>query len=221
MSAIDDKYAQLGGPSSFLGSPKGPEVQCADSKLRKRDFDNGSIYFYNQNSQSVPYEIHGSIAQKYYALGAETGILAYPISDEIALPDGIGRVSHFHQGDTYWSPSTGAHEVHGAILGRYAGIGGPQGVLGYPLSDESDTSDKTGRWNQFQFGAIYWKQQLFGAYEVHGAILAKWNSLGAQAGSLGYPISNETPVAVPVGGRRNRFENGTILWTANGGAQVL
>lgn len=217
MSAIDDKYAQLGGASSFLGAPKGPEVQCSDPTLRKRDYQNGSIYF--QSAQPAAFEVHGNIALKYYALSAENGFLTYPISDETVLPDSIGRVSHFNGGDIYWCPATGAFEVHGGILGRYASVGGPQGVLGYPLSDEGNTSDNTGRWNQFQFGVIFWKGGV-GAHEVHGAILAKWKSLNEQARSLGYPLTNEIPVATPAGGRQNTFEHGTILWTPVGGAIV-
>ena len=218
MSAIDNKYAQLGGAGGILGAPKGPETQCTDPKLRKRDYVNGSIYF--QNTHTAAFEVHGNIAAKFYSLSAETGVLGYPVSDETVVPDGVGRVSHFSGGDIYWRPSTGAFEVHGGILGRYASIGGPQSALGYPLSDEAETSDNSGRFNQFQFGVIYWKGSV-GAHEVHGAILAKWKSLNAQAGALGYPLTNEIPVATPAGGRQNKFEHGTILWTAATGANVL
>ncbi|MBZ5725826.1 MAG: hypothetical protein LAP87_12610 [Acidobacteriia bacterium] len=38
---------------------------------------NGSIYF--QKSQPAAFEVHGSIAQKFYFLKADTGFLAYPI----------------------------------------------------------------------------------------------------------------------------------------------
>jgi uncharacterized protein with LGFP repeats len=217
MSAIDDKYTQLGGASGFLGSPKGAEVQCSDPTLRKRDYAYGSIYF--QKAQPAAFEVHGDIAKKYYSLKADVGFLTYPISDELVLPDCIGRVSHFNGGDIYWSPATGAFEVHGAILGRYMSIGGPQSPLGYPISDEANTSDNTGRWNQFQFGVIFWKNGV-GAHEIHGAILARWKSLNQQAGSLGYPLTNEIPVATPAGGRQNKFEHGTILWTPAGGAIV-
>jgi uncharacterized protein with LGFP repeats len=220
MSAIDDKYAQLGAAGGILGAPKGPETQCTDPKLRKRDYTNGSIYFYFQNAQSLAFEVHGNIALKFYSLKAENGLLTYPTSDETVVPDGVGRVSHFNGGDIYWTPSTGAFEVHGFILGRYAGIGGPQSVLGYPLSDETEASDNTGRFNQFQSGVIYWKGTT-GAHEVHGAILTQWKSLNSQAGSLGYPLTNEIPVATPAGARQHTFEHGTILWTAATGAKVL
>lgn len=218
MSAIDDKYAQLGGAGGFLGNPKGPETDGTNpTGLRKRDYDFGSIYF---TGPTGAHETHGDIAQKYYALSREDGVLGFPVTDEMILADGIGRVTFFSGGAIFWRPGTGAFEVHGAIAGRYFSIGGASSVLGYPTSDESDTSDKTGRFNQFDFGVIFWKGKA-GAHEVHGAILAKWKSLGMQAGFLGYPLTNEIPVATPAGGRSNKFEHGTIVWTPSQGAVVL
>ncbi|GAB16036.1 hypothetical protein ARGLB_105_00010, partial [Arthrobacter globiformis NBRC 12137] len=32
----------------------------------------------------------------------------------------------------YWSPKTGAHEVHGAIRAKWAALGWEKGPLGYP-----------------------------------------------------------------------------------------
>jgi len=219
MSVIADKYAQLGGPAGFLGAPKGAEKDCADAGRRKRDYAHGSIYSWDQSTDGA-HEVHGDIAQKYYALKAEAGIMGYPASDETLLHDGFGRVNHFTGGDIYWRQSTGAFEIHGAIVGRYRALGGARSVLGYPLSDESDTSDKTGRWNQFEQGVIFWKSGP-GAHEVHGDILAKWKSLNMQAGKLGYPVTNEIPVPNPAGGRQNKFEHGTIVWTPSGGAKVV
>src|SRR5271170_822386 len=194
MSQIDDKYNSLGGPNSFLGAPMSPEVVCVNNAaLRKRVYQYGSIYFFAQSTDGA-HEVHGDIAQKFDSLGAEANILAYPVSDETLLFDGFGRMNFFAGGEIYWRSSTGPLEVHGAISGRYRTLGGPQGFLGYPLSNETVSSDNSGSFNQFDNGVIYWKGST-GAHEVHGAILAKWKSLGMQAGSLGYPLTNEMPVA--------------------------
>lgn len=81
MSQIDDKYNSLGGPNSFLGAPMSPEVVCvSDAALRRRVYQFGSIYFFAQ-SQDGAHEVHGDIAQKYDALGADASFLAYPVSD--------------------------------------------------------------------------------------------------------------------------------------------
>ena len=49
----------------------------------------------------------------------------------------------------------------------------------------------------------------------HGAIRAKWSSLGWERGRLGYPTTDEYAVAA---GRRNGFQHGTITWVAATGA---
>jgi len=52
------------------------------------------------------------------------------------------------------------------------------------------------------------------AFEVHGDIAIKWQSLGGQKGFLGAPLTNET--AAPDGvGRYNHFEHGSIYWRPN------
>ena len=43
------------------------------------------------------------------------GFLHYPVTDETGTPDGVGRFNHFEGGSIYWTPGTGAKEVHGAI----------------------------------------------------------------------------------------------------------
>ena len=83
------------------------------------------------------FEVHGAIREKFLALGAEASILGYPRTDESVTPDGIGRYNHFQGGSIYWTPGTGAHEVHGLSRDRWAILGwerNPQ--LGYPITDE-------------------------------------------------------------------------------------
>ncbi|MGW5220860.1 LGFP repeat-containing protein [Nocardia sp. NPDC004085] len=62
----------------------------------------------------------------------------------------------------YFSPVTGAAEVHGAILAEYRAGGGPQGNLGYPVTDEHDDLDAAGnvigRVNDFQWGSVFWSR---------------------------------------------------------------
>lgn len=81
-----------------------------------------------------------------------------------------------------------------------------QGPLGYPVTDELATPDNRGRYSVFENGSIYWKETT-GAHEVRGAIRDKWKETGWEAGSLGYPISDEYDFQ---GGRRSDFEKGYI-----------
>jgi hypothetical protein len=56
----------------------------------------------------------------------------------------------------YWSPKTGAHLVLGDIRDLWLKLGGPKSKLGYPISDETNTSDHYGRMSTFQNGQIWW-----------------------------------------------------------------
>ncbi|HET8614975.1 MAG TPA: hypothetical protein VFL94_05560 [Actinomycetales bacterium] len=83
------------------------------------------------------YEVKGAIRARYLALGGEGSILGYPTSDEKPTASGTGAFSTFQAGSIYWSPATGAHEVHGLIHALWAAGGFDQDpTLGYPLTDE-------------------------------------------------------------------------------------
>ncbi|HEY5952334.1 MAG TPA: hypothetical protein VIV40_42845, partial [Kofleriaceae bacterium] len=130
---IDAKYRMLGGCSSFLGRPTTAETATPDGVGRYSVFEHGSIYW---SPSTGAFEVHGSIRDKWAALGWEAGLLGYPLTDERATPDGVGRYNVFSGGSVYWSPSTGAFEVHGVIRDKYAEVGWEAGALGYPTSDE-------------------------------------------------------------------------------------
>ena len=127
-------------------------------------------------------------------------------SDEGPLPDGRGTVRDFDNGSIYWSPETGAHEVHGAIRDKY---GQTRKWIGYPTTDETGCPDGVGRFNHFEHGSIYWTPET-GAHEVHGAIRDKWQSMGWERSKLRYPTTDEHDIP---GGRASNFQGGEIEWT--------
>jgi len=99
--------------------------------------------------------------------------------------------------------------VVGAIRGRWLALGGPQGLLGRPLTPELTTPDGVGRYNHFTGGSIYWTPRT-GAHEIYGGIRGKWAELGWERSWLGYPLTGE--VDFTEGGRVNSFERGQIYW---------
>jgi len=163
------------------------------------------------------FAVYGEIRKKYDALGGPGGFLGQPQTDETGTPDGVGRYNHFQGGSIYWTPRTGAHEVHGDIRGKWSSLGWERSFLGYPLTDESVTPDHVGRYNHFQGGSIYWTPGT-GVWEVHGAIRDKYASLGWERSALGYPVSDERDL--PGGGRYNQFQHGRISWKPDRGAWV-
>jgi uncharacterized protein with LGFP repeats len=68
--------------------------------------------------------VYGSIGQRYQALGAEHGVLGPVVRCESDTRPRVGRYNDFVSGNIYWSPRTGAWEVHGAILGRWDSVVG-------------------------------------------------------------------------------------------------
>lgn len=215
IGAIRDKWLALGGATSFLGQPLTDETITPDGIGRFNRFQGGSIYW---SPTTGAYEVHGAIKGKWASLGYERSFLKYPRTDETKTPDGIGRFNHFQGGSIYWSPATGAHEVHGAIKDKWASLGYERSFLGYPLTDESITPDGIGRYNHFQGGSIYWSHTT-GAHEVHGAIRDKWASLGYERSSLGYPTSDEQDFSE--GGRVSTFQHQAIYWWPDTGPITL
>lgn len=106
-----------------------------------------------------------------------------------------------------------------AISDKYAALGGASGVLGDAATGELATPDGVGRFTHYRFGSIYWTPEL-GAHEVHGAIVAAWESSGWETGPLGYPRTDEEPVGDGVG-RVSEFQRGAIYWTPQLGSHVV
>jgi uncharacterized protein with LGFP repeats len=152
VTAIDEKWGQIqwiGAPfDAGAGSNEGPNP---DGRGTSRDFVNGSIYW---SAETGAHEVHGDIRLKYAQLRGSSGFLGYPATDETGCPDGRGRFNHFQGGSIYWTPSTGAHEVHGAIRDLWASMGWETSFLGYPVTDEIGTGDS--RSSRFQGGHIAW-----------------------------------------------------------------
>ena len=145
-------WGDLGYENSYIGYPTTDEILNPDGLGRRQHFTGADMYWH-PSTPFLAYSLGGAIADKWHALGAEQGILGYPISHEERLPDGVGRVNHFQHGSIYWHPSTGAHEVYGDILADWATNGYEQGWLGYPIASREFIG--TGQYRQnFQGGYL-------------------------------------------------------------------
>lgn len=77
----------------------------------------------------------GAIFTAWEAGGGATGPLGKPTSPESAGA-GDARYTTFERGAIYWSPSTGAQPLTGAIYDAWASLGFERGLLGLPTSGE-------------------------------------------------------------------------------------
>jgi uncharacterized protein with LGFP repeats len=222
---ISVKAQQTG--AGQLGSTIGVALtgQYAVAGGKCQDYTKGVICW---SAATGAHEVHGSIYARYKASGSAGGPLGFPTSDEKRSPDGVGRYNHFSGSggaSIYWTAANGAHEVHGLIRAKWASLGWEAGPLGYPVTDETRTPDGVGLYNNFSGSggaSIYWTAAT-GAHEIHGAIRAKWASMGMETG-LGYPANDETRTLDGVG-RHNQFSRGgnmsSIFWSPATGAHAV
>ncbi|MFE8597940.1 N-acetylmuramoyl-L-alanine amidase [Archangium violaceum] len=212
---IKAKYDAVNGPV-LLGKCQAGELATPDGVGRFNHFERGSIYWTPALGAHV---VMGQIRIKWEQVGWEVGVLGYPITDEVATPDGVGRYNHFERGSIYWTQNTGAWEIHGDIREKWKQLGWERSDLGYPTTGEQKTPDGAGRYNHFQNGSIYWTQAT-GAREVRGLIRAKWEELGWETSYLGYPTTDEQGATDGVG-RYNHFQRGSIYFTPATGAHEV
>ncbi|MBA2389140.1 MAG: transglycosylase family protein [Geodermatophilaceae bacterium] len=210
VTAIINRYNNE-GLRSILGSEVG--LEQGDAVLRWQVYQYGRMYW---SPSAGAHMIYGAILSKFLALGGPSA-LGVPTTDERGTPDGVGRYNDFAKNASlYWTRSTGAHSVLGAVRHEWRRLGAER-ALGYPVTDERGTADGRGRYNEFTLRAsIFWSEET-GAHEVVGGIRTEWGRLGAERGYLGYPVTGEYGVE---GGRQSEFQGGVITWTASTGRVV-
>jgi uncharacterized protein with LGFP repeats len=211
--AIAAAWAQQGREGGFLGYPTTDEIVLTRGGGRYQLFQGGAVYW---SSATGAHIVFGAIAATWAQQGWEGGFLGYPTTNEIVLARG-GRYQGFQGGTIYWSPTTGAHIVFGAIAATWGQAGWENGYLGYPTTNEIPLA-RGGRYQGFQGGTIYWSPTT-GAHPVAGAIAATWGQQGWENGFLGYPTTNEIPLAR--GGRYQAFQGGTVYWSPTTGAHAI
>lgn len=197
-----EKYAKIGYEKSVLGYPVTSEVKIRDAGTYQR-FQRGNMYHTPKYGSKI---VHGAIFNKWGDLNYENGPLGYPITDELVASDEKGRYNEFEFGILYWSAKTGAHEIHGLIRKAFDKAGGIDKV-GYPTTDERATPDKSGMYNHFENGSIYWKKGRPEAIFVPKWVVNVWSQLGWEQGKLGYPAGDVVTVD---GIEQQGFEGGSI-----------
>ncbi|TKJ28116.1 hypothetical protein [Blastococcus sp. CCUG 61487] len=173
--AILGRWGSLGWEAGQLGYPTTDELVTPDRVGRVQVFQRGLVYW---TPWTGAHAVWGAIQQRYAALGWERSAIAYPTTSEFATPDGRGRYNTFSRGGAiYWTTSTGAHAVWGAIWQTYSSNGWEAGPLGYPVTSELPTPDGIGRFNHFEDGSIYFSPAT-GAYAVTSEFRDVWASMG-------------------------------------------
>lgn len=196
------RYRALDTELGVLGFPTGACAIPPDGKGRVSAFQKGRISWHPDTGAWM---LGLELATKYVSLGGEAGVLGYPTADQTEPAPGVlGAV--FVKGRLSWSAATGAIETLGIIADAYGRSGAEGGPMGLPV--EVEQSLLLGRYQRFQTGRV--SAQGLTAFFTRGPITVKYEELGAESGSLGYPTSDEY---VPTAGqRRNDFQLGYITY---------
>ncbi|RBY91754.1 hypothetical protein DQ244_10735 [Blastococcus sp. TBT05-19] len=209
---VHQRYASDAEARRVLGAVTSTPARTPDGGGAYAHYANGSIY---ASYETAAHVVRGPVRDRWIAQGWETGPLGYPVSDTVCgLRDG-GCFQRFQGGSVYWSQTTGARVLSGAVLDRWGAQGWETGGLGYPTSDV--TSIPGGQFAHFQGGSVYWSQPT-GARVLSGVVRDRWAAQGWETGSLGYPTTDVTAIA---GGLFVHFQGGSIYWTQATGARAL
>lgn len=153
--------------------------------------------------QTLTVEYRTPIDRRYATDAAVRNVLGAPV--EVEQGDANVRWRAYANGRMYWSAATGAHTMTGAILTAYLRLNGHL-VLGLPTTDDTAGANG-GRYNLLSGGrGFYWHPDA-GAHYVAGAIHNRYRALGADAGTLGYPTTDQGKAT---NGYYNRFQRGEI-----------
>lgn len=198
---IDARYAEMGGPESWLGFPKTTELATPNREGRFVHFENGSIYWTAKNGAfAIPGDMMGAWGEN----GWENGDLKFPTSQPKTVGDGL--VQEFENGVLTRNPDNSHSIVHGAIGAKYKEMGAAESPLGYPKGGEIKLEG--GAFQEFENGNIYWSPSTGAHFILNGQIFDEWGKRGWERGELGYPTSDLEDI--PAGGLVQRFQHGTI-----------
>jgi uncharacterized protein with LGFP repeats len=207
---ITAHYISLGENGSVLGASVYGELLAADGRAQRYQF--GRISYAPSTGAR---ETVGPVATRYEAIGAELGPLGFPVTSP--MPVSRGSAQRFERGRISYAADTGAWETRGAIAVTYVATGAESGRLGFPVSGDQLVGDGRGRYTRFERGRISWSATT-GAHAVVGEIHERYEQLGSERGSLGYPVADEqvsrdstfkrlgTPPT-----RRQEFERGVLV----------
>ena len=189
----------------------------------------------NSFEQGLDISITQAIIDKYNALGGEatfgppagTGEQSgYPDSSGVIctyVNFQNGAIEYFTNGDQ----AGNAYAILNPFFDKWVSMGYAKSVLGYPISDMSDTQTSSlgtpFKYQNFingtERGALEYNLSSGEVFEIHGAIYATWSAMGYADSILGLVTSDERD-AVPsfkgTTGRVSDFENGHLHWHSSG-----
>jgi hypothetical protein len=194
------RWRELGGEGGFLGFPTTDVTPGADVRSDGlfAHFQGGSIYWtppQQPHAGAVATSVLSNVSAAAVVAAASTAINPAVAATTLATT----RAGSF------------AANAHPTLQVNAQSHGVQAGAAGLAAGGPAIVGERFGA--GLEVGAIIGLlESSAGAYEVHGAIRAKYLALGAEASILGYPRTDETGAPDGVG-RFNHFQGGSIYWT--------
>lgn len=173
-----------------------------------------------RETHGVAFLMHGAILAKWRSDEVLRRKLGALVSDELPWRIPGSRRSVFERGSIHWSADTGAVPLLERFHLDYDLLGADVGKIGLPSAPAQ--SIPGGQVQQFQRGRMYHRAGAPKAFEVHGAILAKYDATGGP-GRWGFPRSHESDVkrGTTVVGKLSEFDNCSIYWSPQTPASIV
>jgi hypothetical protein len=134
------RYVAVGAEAGPLGFPTSGPIPLPRGGQASR-FERGRISW---RAATGAFEVRPPILALYERLGAEAGVLGWPLTGTNRAADGLAN--RFEAGRISWSQATGVHATFGPIAIRYAQLGGEGGPLGFPVA--AQRVDRNGPWRR-------------------------------------------------------------------------
>lgn len=206
---VTTRYEASAALQKKLGAATTSVLSTSGGTGLYQNFANGSIYW---SALTDARYVLTDVRTKFLASGGVTGKLGFPTGDTTCSASGCSQV--FTSGSMFWSKATGAHVTQGKIAAKYAALGAQGSALGYPTNDVTCGLVRSGCWQKFTGGRIYY-QKSAGTHVLSGLVLAQYKAQTYQKGALGYPTSDVTVTA----GKKATFadfEGGSVYAMASG-----
>jgi LGFP repeat len=87
--------------------------------------------------------MYGQILKKFRSIGGPDSGIGFPVNDESAVGDSVGRFNNFSEpggAAIYWTPATGASVIKGRLLDAWRASGAATGPFGYPSADMTEVN---------------------------------------------------------------------------------
>ncbi|WP_346836029.1 LGFP repeat-containing protein [Paenibacillus polymyxa] len=230
--AINRKYDELirNGVQGYPITPVSPTQDGGFYRHYRSPYGDWSIYYHHKTNAHY---IQAPFREKWASLGWERSPLGYPISDccsRLRLDYNAGFYQYFQNGIITYITMNGQNTI-AAVWGTIWKSYKEYTILdfGYPVSDEKPTANGLGGYIYFrpfnvsdslQDRLLIYKKGHDRAYSVYPGMRAKWQELGGELGSLGFPISEEEDRPGYNGGTIQRFEGGSLIWTPSTGTYL-